>query len=251
MLDEICSALLHHRPKSLKATPTKIEKAILSLFPKIDNLEEYWCLEFIAKFSEKNPTIILRLAEKMARDKRDVYHLKNVFSKVVPKWKLRKDFFRIINRIKSWLNKSSRLSILAHEILPTFYDPDTLDSLMNYIDKEKPNSIIDTARVVSSFPKNDYFFNAFTELLAMAEPLGEEAFRHVTSILSSSLWLKQGSRTIGKPSQADIDAKNESQKILKANNIPSKVRKVFQEMVKQANDRIHNDMEHDAEFLEK
>ena len=250
-LDEICCGLIHNRPPEYRDKPTATEEAVLARFQDLEEFERHWSLDFIGRFARTTPDVILELIEKRAKAEKGIYELKNVFSEqLVSMWKAQPGFPQIFARIASWTKGGTRLSMLADDILPAFYDTQTLNGIVQSIETNNPDSIIDAADIISAFPKEAEFFDAFAKLFSMAEPHGSQTFKRITGILSTSLWVGGGSRSIGSPSPADISAKQQTQRILDRKDISSRVRSAFHSLMEQIEGRIQSDREHDAEFME-
>lgn len=250
ILKNICSALLNNRPKKLGLEPSPIEKTILDLFQSIEELDEFWCLKFIASFAKYNPRILLEIAEKRGRENKEVYHLEEVFNEVLDPWRKRDDFLKLFDRVAKWIDQGPWLSILAERVLSIFSDNGIISHILSSIDATTPESIVKTARIVSYFEKNEIFFDTFAKLLSMAEVHGQEIFKEVHEIFSTALWLNCRGRTIGEPDPLDLQAIKECERIFNMESLSPCVKHAFKKCITSIQKRVSEDLERDEELLE-
>ena len=250
LLDNICRALIRNRPEQFKESPTKVESRILNLLIEIDELRDYGCREFIVKFARREPKILLRLVEERHKLKKSLYELKNIFRKVIPDWKKRKDFHQIFEKICTWANQGVRLNPLANEVLGLLYDDNILQMVKSSINHDNPNSIIKAAQIASNFPKSDNFFDLFAKLFELAEPHGDKIFETVASRFSSAAWTGAWSRSTGQPSDFHLNIKTQCERILSSKNLSIRVRKVFESNIKGVDQAIQDDLNGDRELFE-
>jgi hypothetical protein len=250
LLNKICGALLRNRPDEFKDKPTDVETEILGLFVEVDELREYWCKEFIAKFSRKTPQILIKLVRERAKKKKQLYNQKDIFKKVFPDWKKRADFPILFQTVVSWSNQGTQLNILAGEVLGTFYDDDVLQNVKNSVRPESADTIKRAAVIASTFPKDKDVIDLFAWLLQIAEPHGEDVFNKVTREFQSTTWQEARIRSIGQPSNFHINIKEQCERILKSKALSRKVRRIFENSLDAMEQAIKNNLEQDKEMFE-
>jgi len=234
-----------------KNEPTDTENHILSMLAEVDELREYWCWQFIAKFAKKEPDILLSLSEERKKREKNLYHLKDIYQEVVNDWKKRTDFPDIFERIISWAAQDDVFGLITRSILDIFYDDETLKIVKDSVNQEEPDSIVKAADIISNFPKDSEFFNSFADLLEVAEKHSGEIFKKVARIFQSATFYGEINRTVGQPSDFHLNIKAQCEKILISRNFSRNLRKIFEDCIKSVEHQIEKDLTEDKEMFDE